>query len=188
MTPPIAAGPSSRGLRPSRAVAAVLFPLVAVAAAYALWWLSDRRLYIGLFDRATFGWLVVVPVWLSVPLVSAVTWRGLTSRGKAIAATTLGVIIGGAAALLLWQATASPDCQLGAARGAEAWIGPALVVGVLIGGGLAASSISAANTIAAGRIVMAVATGIGIQLGFMVVAILTFTAFALTTPACQRPI
>ena len=188
MTSPFVAASATRGLKPSSAVAALVFPLMAVAAAFALWWLSDRLMFIGPLDRATFGWLFVVPVWLATPLVSAFAWRGLASREKTIAATTLGVIVGGAAALLLWQATANPNCQFGAAHGPGAWIGPALVLGVLIGGGLAGSSILAANRIAAGRTLTAIAAGAGTQVGFMVVAILIFTAFALTTPACQRPI
>ena len=42
-----------------RLAIAMLTPLVGVALAYGLWWISDRLLYIGPLDRATFGWLVV---------------------------------------------------------------------------------------------------------------------------------
>jgi hypothetical protein len=51
---------------------AIVAPLVVVDVAYLLWAVSDRLLYVGPLDRATFGWLVVVPVWLAAPIAAAI--------------------------------------------------------------------------------------------------------------------
>jgi hypothetical protein len=171
----------------TRVVVGIAVPLLVAAAAFALWWLSDRLLYIGPLDRATFGWVVVVPVWLAVPLASAAGWRGLDPRARSIVAPAVGVLAGVATALFLWQAVASPNCQYGAIRGPDSWIGPALVIGAVVGGGLAWSSTLASNQLAAGHHVRAVMVGLSTQAAMMFVAILVFTAFALTTAQCQRP-
>jgi hypothetical protein len=172
----------------ARVVAGIAIPLLVAAAAFALWWLSDRLLYMGPLDRATFGWLVVVPVWLAVPLASAAAWRGLDARARSIMASTVGLLVGGATALFLWQAVASPNCQFGAIRGPEAWIGPSLVMGAVVGAGVAWSSILASTQVAAGRHIRAVLVGLASQAAMMFLAILVFTAFALTTSQCQRPV
>lgn len=176
------------GVSPARVVAGVGIPLLVTAAAFGLWWLSDRLLYVGPLDRATFGWVVVVPLWLATPIASALAWRQFSARGMRIAATTLGLIVGGAAALLLWEAAAHPNCQYGASSGPEAWILPALILGAVIGGGLAASSLVASRRLATGRILGSLVAGAATQACFMAIAILAFTSFALTTSQCQRPI
>ena len=45
-----------------RLVLAALLPLAVLGVVYAIWWISDRLVIIGPIDRATFGWLVVVPL------------------------------------------------------------------------------------------------------------------------------
>ncbi len=59
---------------------ALIAPVLVVGAAYALWWISDRLLYVGPLDRAQFGWLVVVPTLLAAPVVAGVAWAGLDER------------------------------------------------------------------------------------------------------------
>ncbi len=63
-----------------RYVAAVLVPLALVGLAYVLWWISDRLLYVGPLDRAAFGWVVVVPVWIAAPVAAGFVWRTLDRR------------------------------------------------------------------------------------------------------------
>jgi hypothetical protein len=171
----------------ARVVVGIAVPLIVAAVAFLLWWLSDRLLFVGPLDRATFGWIVVVPMWLAVPLASALAWRGLDTRARSIVASAVGLVAGGATALFLGQAVASPDCQYGAIRGPEAWIGPVLVIGAVMGGGLAWSSTVASSQLAARHTARAIFVGLAIQAGVMFVAILVFTAFTLTTPQCQRP-
>ena len=179
---PVATRPVARGL-----VGAVALPLLVASAAFSLWWVSDRLVDIGPFDRATFGWAVVVPVWFATPFASALAWRGLPRRTGTIAAATLGLVVGGVAAILVWQANAFPSCQFGPNRGAEAWIWPSIAIGATVGGGLAASSIIAARGALAGRYVVALASGAAGQAAFLVVAILTFGSIALAMPSCARP-
>lgn len=43
-------------------------------------WISERLFYIGPLDRATFGWVVVIPVWISAPIVAGFAWPLLPQR------------------------------------------------------------------------------------------------------------
>jgi hypothetical protein len=181
----VATAPATESNR--RRAGALGVPLAVAAAAFGLWWLSDRLLYVGPLDRATFGWAIVIPVWLCVPVAAALAWRGFDAAARARMATALGLIVGSLGSFILWQAVAFPNCQFGAIRGPEAWIAPALVLGAVIGGGLAVSSNVAANRVTDGRRLSALISGAGIQAAFMVVAILVVTGVALTMPACQRP-
>ena len=162
-------------------------PLAAVAATFSLWWLSDRLIEIGPLDRATFGWAVVIPSWFATPFASALTWRGLAPRARTIAATTLGLIVGGAAAILIWQATAFPSCQFGPRQGPEAWIWPSLAIGAIVGGGLAISSTASVDKALAGRYRIALAAGAAIQAASTLGAILVFASAAMALPACALP-
>ncbi|HET9852606.1 MAG TPA: hypothetical protein VFP56_08900 [Candidatus Limnocylindrales bacterium] len=162
--------------------------MLLVAAGFGLWWLSDQLLSIGPLDRATFGWAVVVPIWLGVPLGAAVASRGLDARVRTRMATVLGLIVAGIGALLLWRGLAFPICENGAVRGPESWIAPALVLGAVVGGGLAVSSTLAGSQLAEGHRLMAVIAGAGAQAAFLVVGILVFSAVSLTMAGCQRPV
>ncbi len=64
---------SDRGPVPGQAIRlglGIAAPFGVVALAYALWWISDRLLYIGPFDRVSFGRAVVVPVWVMTAVVA----------------------------------------------------------------------------------------------------------------------
>ena len=76
---------------------AVLAPIFVVAAAYGLWWASDRILYVGPFDRAQFGWLVVVPTMLAAPVVAGLVWADLGDRQATGAAAVAAAAVGLAA-------------------------------------------------------------------------------------------
>ncbi len=138
---------SSGGPRPAstvRLAIAALTPLAGVALAYVLWWLSNRLLYIGPLDRATFGWLVVVPIWSLTPVAAAYAWRPLTPRQSAVAAGAIALLLTAVAAVLFWLAAAFPNCEFGAVRSSAEWIVPSLIVGLVIGAGLAAACLVAA--------------------------------------------
>ena len=117
-------------------------PLVGVGLAYALWWISDRLLYVGPLDRAQFGWLVVVPVWSLSPFAAAYAWRRLDESQRLMVASIVGSALAVVAAFLFWLASAIPDCQFGAVRSPAEWIVPPLIVGVVVGAGFAATCLA----------------------------------------------
>lgn len=90
MTVNIDSGRSPSLARLGRVAAAAMLPLAGAGLAYLLSWVSDRLLYIGPFDRAAFGWFVVVPVWALTPLAAAVAWRAIDARDAAWAAAVAG--------------------------------------------------------------------------------------------------
>lgn len=175
----------SRGL-PGRFALGVAVPLALVALAYALWWISDRLLYIGPLDRAAFGWAVVVPVWLAAPVAAGFAWRGLTSWTRNIAALVVGALVAGVAAVLFWQSVAYPNCEYGATHTPAEWILPSLALGAVIGGGLAISGLVTSAVVRQGRPWLAVVVGAGTEF-VMVFAAILVAGMVLLGPGCQRP-
>ena len=84
-----------------RYVVAVVVPRALAGLAYVLWWISDRRPYVGPLDRAAVGWVVVVPVWIAAHVAAGFVWRTLDRRTTLVIAALVGTVIGAAAALLL---------------------------------------------------------------------------------------
>ncbi|MDO8483419.1 MAG: hypothetical protein Q7S35_00565 [Candidatus Limnocylindrales bacterium] len=164
----------------------VAVPLAVVALAYALWWMSDRLLYIGLLDRAAFGWVVVIPLWISTPIAASFVWHRLTRRGSTVAAVVVGAVGGGVAAVLFWQAVAYPNCEFGATHTPIDWVLPSVLVGLVIGGGLAASGLLATALVRGGHPWRAAVLGAGAELVLVCAAILVSAAL-LIGPGCQRP-
>ena len=121
----------------SRLAWAISAPLGFLVLAYAAWAISDRLLYVGPFDRAQFGWLVVIPLVTAAPVVEAFTWRSLSDGQSLVAASVVGLAVGVTAAVLFGIAVAgSADaCQFGSRlSGTDVVIGSA-VVGLVTGGG-----------------------------------------------------
>jgi hypothetical protein len=168
------------------ALLGVVAPLAVAGASYGLWFVSDRLLYVGPLDRASFGWMVVVPVWAAAPLAAGFVWLRLSSAGRSLAATVCGLVVGGAATVLFWLAVRSPDCQFGPVRPLQDWLVPAVAVGVLIGGGFAVGGLVATRIIATGRPWLALLGGAIIQLGIGATATVFVYAMMLGG-VCQRP-
>ncbi len=166
----------------ARVALGTAIPLAVVALAYALWWVSDRLLY----DRAAFGWAVVIPVWLAAPVAAGFAWRGLTARASNIAAVVVGTVIAGVTAVLFWEAVAYPDCAHGATHTPGDWVLPSLVLGLVIGGGLAVSALIASRFVHQGRPWRAVVFGAGTEI-VMVFAAILVAGLVLLGPGCQRP-
>jgi hypothetical protein len=164
----------------------IIAPLAVMALAYGLWWVSDRLVYVGPIDRATFGWLVVVPVWFSAPAVAGVTWRPLTSGNTTAAMIAVGVTASVVAATLYWLAIASPDCASGPVHAPVEWLGPSAFVGVSVGVGLVVSGLMATTLIRGGHRWWAIVAGAVTDLAFVSVAFLG-AAITLLGPMCQRP-
>lgn len=161
----------------------IFLPLVVVALAYALWWVSDHLLYIGPLDRAAFGWAVVIPMWLAAPVVSGFAWGRLTPRSGLRAAALVGIAISGAATALFWWSVAFPDCA--PTRTPAEWVLPSLLIGGAIGGGVAASGLVAAKSARDGRRWLTVLGGAGTEI-LLVVVTISAVGIMLAGPNCQR--
>lgn len=176
--------------QPSRigaGVRAVAIPLAVAGAAYGLWFVSDRLVQIGPLDRATFGWLVVIPLWAAAPVAAGPAWRRLPSATRWIASTICGLVVGAAITVLVWLDVSAPDCQFGPVRAPVDWSVPAIAVGLLIGGGFAIAGVVATRFVAAGRPWPALLLGATIQLAVAALAILFFST-QMITGLCQRPL
>jgi hypothetical protein len=177
---------SRRRDQPGRFALGVAIPLALVALPYALWWISDRLLYVGPLDRATFGWAVVIPVWLAAPVAAGFAWRSLSSRTRGAAALVVGAVVAIVAAVLFWQSVAYPNCEYGATHTPAEWILPSLVLGSMIGGGLVVSALVTSAVGRQGRPWFAVVVGAGVELVLVFAAIVT-AGIMLAGPGCQRP-
>jgi hypothetical protein len=160
-------------------------PLVVAGLAFGLWLISDRLGGIGPLDRATFGWSVVVPIWVLAPL-AALGWRRQSGRADIIAATLSGPVVGLATAGLFWQGVAFPACEYGAVRLPVDWLLPAVGLGLIVGGGFGLAGLVASRQVRTGLRRRAILYGGGVQVGTLLVAIV-FAAVALTGSGCQRP-
>jgi hypothetical protein len=169
-----------------RILVAIAAPLAGVGTAYLLWQISDRLLYIGPVDRATFGWLVVVPVWALSPLLAALVWGRLATKETYLAAAALGLTIAVVAAILFWFALAFPQCDFGALRTPVEWIGPAAVVGMVVGGGFAAICLLTLAVARGGHRLRALLTAAGSAFGLIFATVLVAVPFVLSG-GCMRP-
>jgi hypothetical protein len=158
-------------------------PLVVVGVAAGLWQISDRLLYVGPLDRATFGWSVVVPLWALAPFAAAIAWRQLSSRTRRLAALACGLVVGIPVSILLWQSAAFPACL--PARRPQEWILPAIILGGVVGGGFALNNLLASDHVRAGQRWRALAVGAAGQLA--VIGLGSVIALGLFYGLCQRP-
>jgi hypothetical protein len=169
-----------------RFLVGVAVPLALAVLAYVLWWVSDRLVYIGPVDRATFGWSVVVPVWIAAPVAGGFVWDRLGRPSRNLAAIVDGAVIGGAATILLWLAIAFPTCQFGGAPTPAAFVAPSMIVGIVVGGGQAATGLLVASLVRQGRPWRAAVVGIAVGFALVFVAILVASSVLLGSP-CGRP-
>jgi hypothetical protein len=171
---------------PVRVAMGIAVPLAVAALAYALWWVSDRLLYVGPLDRAAFGWFVVLPGWVAAPVVAGFVWRSLTTSMSLRVAVIVGAIISSGAAMLLWQSVATPNCQFGAIRTSADWVLPSLILGTVIGGGFAISGLITTRSLRMGQTWRAVLLGAGAELAMVGAAILVIAVISLDA-GCLRP-
>lgn len=158
---------------------AVALPLALFALAYALWAISDRLLVIGPFDRAAFGWIVVLPLSWLAPGLAGIAWSRMPTSRRVVAAVVVAVTVALVSGGLLANAIEFANC-----RPVASWtdvLPGSLAIGVVIGigpalGALAAASV-AANLDGWGRVVAAVLTGGLIGFVGLFAAIITFLAF-----------
>lgn len=165
---------------------AVVIPISLIGLALALLWISDRLITIGPLDRAAFGWIFVVPIWLAVPPVSAVLWERLPRRQGLLAATALAAVLGGIVGLSYALAAGTPpDCEFGSMWTPEATVGRAVLLGVGVGIGPAvAGLLGVAN--GRGRPIRAVVVA-AIAGGVTSLMTLVFMGMIFMVPVCARP-
>jgi hypothetical protein len=118
----------------------------------------------------------VIPVWLGAPVAAAFAWRPLTSRRTRVTAAGFGILVSAVAAILFWQAVAFPDCPNGPVRSAAEWVLPSIIIGLTIGGGLAASGLLGTAVLRSGHPWRAVALATGAEFVLIFVAIFVFVA------------
>lgn len=172
---------------PVRFVLGVAVPLAVASLSYVLWWISDRLLYVGPLDRAAFGWIVVIPLWVAAPVAGGIAWRRLTPWSSALAATVVGAAISAAAALAMWQIVAFPACETGNIHKPDDWVVPSLWFGLVVGGGLAISGLIASKFARAGRPWLAIVVAAATEVVMIGAAILVGGAMFMG-PHCQRPV
>ncbi len=129
----------------------VAIPIGLLAVAGTLQWLDSQFFTWWPFDPAVFGWLVVVPTWLSAGVIAGFLWQSLSPRQTHLAATAVTAVTGGAAALVYWQWIGVPfDCGFGTVTPAIAFLPPTLIVGVSVGAGLGLTSLLSTTLVRAG--------------------------------------
>jgi hypothetical protein len=176
-----------RRWRRSALVASVVLPLGVVALAYGLLWLSDRLVYIGPLDRAQFGWIVVVPIWLSAPAAAALVWSRLDPGRAPLAAVAIALVIGAVAAVMFWSSVAFPNCVTAPAHAPADWILPAALLGATTGGGIGVSALLGLTALRARDAWFGVATAMGSEAVASGLALVVLGAQWLPGNLCQRP-
>jgi hypothetical protein len=166
-------------------VRAASAPLLVVSLALVLWLISDRLLYVGPLDRATLGWLVVVPLWAAAPVAAGFAWRRLEAKTRGVAAMLGALVVGCATAVVLWSTAAFADCQFGPTRTSIELILPALLMGTVVGGGFGLACRLASGEVARGHPWRALTIGAATELAILALA--PSLAFFLFSGLCQRP-
>ena len=113
-------------------------------------------------------------------------WRRLDQRTTLAVAVLVGAVIAAVAAVLLWQAIAFPACETGAIHAPQEMVLPSLLVGAVVGGGVALSGLVSARFARQGRLIAALGLGASAEVLMIAVAILVVGA-TLLGPSCQRP-
>ena len=139
--------PSGRiGAGYARILVAIVVPIALVLAAVGLTWDINQLRPEWPIDPAVFGWLVIVPTWLSAPIVASYLWRPLSRWQTWSVAAGIGGLVSGGAALLFWQSIGTPfDCGFGTVTPAVDFLPQTIFVGLVVGGGLALSSLLGAQ-------------------------------------------
>jgi hypothetical protein len=170
-----------------RLAGATLVPLGLVALAYALWWISDRLLYVGPMDRATFGWAVVVPVWCLSASAMALATRDLSTRAARAVASSGALVIAIGLGWVIWASFDPEGCAFGPRTPSYALIGPSLLVGLILGGGWAASGLAGRSAAVAGSPWRAAGLAFALAFGDVLVTIGAASFLLLSVGGCNRP-
>lgn len=181
--------PDARSFRDQtlRLIIGIIAPLAIVGLAFALWSISDRAGYIGPLDKATFGWISVIPLWIAAPVVAGFAWRHLSSRGSVGVALGVWGVVAITASVLLWQAVVYPDCDFGANVTPLEWVIPSTLIGALIGAGPALGGLVVSFLLRQGQRWRAIIFGAALELTLVFGTIVVSGMTIMSMPACQRP-
>ena len=167
-------------------IRAIAIPLVVLGLAFLLWKISDRLLVIGPFDRATFGWLVVIPLWLAAPIVAGVAWRSMPDGVVHVAAVVVGLALAVASGWLFRKAIAFPACDFGPRLTPAELVVPTGIVGLVLGGGIAGAGLVTRYGLR--RYTPVPAIGLGVIASVVALVVTFFVAItAFGDKGCQRP-
>ena len=170
-----------------RLATAIVLPLGLVALAFGLWWISDRLLYIGPLDRATFGWAVVVPTWCLSAAATSLATRDLSARTAQRVASSGALVIAIGLGWVIWASFDPEACAFGPRTPGYALIGPSILVGLILGGGWAASGLAGRSAAVAGSPWRAAALGFALAFADVLVTIVAASFVLLSVGGCNRP-
>lgn len=170
--------------RALRVTVAITVPLALIACAFFLWWLSNQLVVIGPLDRATFTWLVVVPILASVPIIGGICLARTQRRAQWPVATLVGAVAGFAVAFLFYQSVSMPDCEFGSIKTDAAWLPNALGFGLAFGAPLAVGLASVGRLWPEHRLGAVLAGVLASAAAFVLLAIALGLSFQ---PLCNRP-
>ena len=171
--------PVGSGGHSLRVAIGVALPLGLVALASALYAISGYgRSGIGPLDVGVVLLGTVAPLWLSSPVVAGFIWRRLTRRQTKLAALIVGTLVSSAAALAFWQWIGTPfDCGFGTVTPAIDFLPQSIIVGVVVGGGLALSGLLVTELVRLGVRWWAVVIGAGSEAALFGLAVFVGFAF-----------
>ncbi|HEX4897519.1 MAG TPA: hypothetical protein VFV53_04085 [Candidatus Limnocylindrales bacterium] len=172
-----------------RLLVGVAGPAAMFAALFAVWLASDRLVHIGPFDRGSFFWAVLLPLWCLSPSLAALLWRRLGPDVARPAATVVGLGLALVAGVILWYAGTSDQagCELGPRTEAVGLIAPMGLLGLLIGAGWALCALASASLLTHRRVAVATVLGILLMLGHFIVAVIATGAVIMVAGGCNRP-
>jgi hypothetical protein len=172
-----------------RMIVGVAGPVAMFAVLFALWLASDRLVHIGPFDRGSFFWVVLLPLWCLSPSLAALLWRRLGPEAAPPAATVVGLGLAVVAGVILWYAGTSDQatCELGPRTDAVGLIVPMGLLGVLIGAGWALCALASRALLLHRRSGIAVGLGVALMLGHFIVAVIATGAVIMVAGGCNRP-
>jgi hypothetical protein len=176
-----------RGAPTRAAVAiAILVPIGLFTLSYQVWWIS-RLLGLGPFDRATFGWLFVVPAWCLSSVIAGLLWARLRLASPAISAVVVAAAITVVVAALLWMSYDASVCTFGRRTSPTVVIVYAVFVGLVIGSGSGAGALLTQSLAVRGHSWLAILGGSVLALGVFFVTMYVVAYGSLVIGGCNRP-
>jgi hypothetical protein len=164
--------------RTSRSLAVLGVAPSLLVLAVAVWFVSDRLVTIGPFDRAKIGWAVVVPLLALAPGAAALAGSGSTSPGLARLVVAVTSIVTGIVVVFgLASAITFIDCR--PATGPLEVVPRTLPTAFVLGIGFAISAAAAWGPALHGRRVVALVVGATV---WIVAAALGLFAFFVSFP------
>ena len=168
---------------------ALVVPLGSAALAYAAWALSEHLQFWGPFDRATFSWAVIIPLWVGGAVVTGWIWSFLDGSARWKLAVAVGVVETAVVGVTTWFVAVSgwQGCQAGPRSTPGDVIVPAFLIGAIIGAMPAIAALLAAREFVASRPLRALFLTGGTFVAGVALFALAFTWMAFGYGGCNRP-